>query len=195
MAGSRAHDDPCELEQPALVMPFVEARERFGRQDQVQVRIAAGSPLGGRKPGERVDGVRGPTPVDLEAARFEARLAGDPRLHQREAVGGRAHRMTDLVRRDCGGDDEDPIEPELVAGRPSEGQMARMKRIECAAEDPDRPWSRRSRGRRNVKRMVQLASQGWASHSSSVGPIRTTSPGVTPARRSSSSMPYLARSR
>ena len=61
-----------------------------------------------------------------------------------------------------------------------------MRRVEGAAHDPD--GARAPRGARfNAHRPSR--SQASAPHSNSVRPIRTVSPGATPARRSASSMP------
>ena len=54
------------------------SRRTIDRQDDRQVAAPTGGPLGRAQDGQRVDHVRRPLPVDLDPARLEARLAGDP---------------------------------------------------------------------------------------------------------------------
>ena len=96
-----------------------------------------------------------------------------------------------LVRRHGGRDDEDPLEPELVARGPGEGEVADVERIERAAEDPDRARPDRARCGPAVTGPPRAAPPTRArSRRSGRGRRRDA-----PARRSSSSIPSRARSR
>ena len=94
-------------------------------------------------------------------------------------------RLARLVRRHARRDEQHALQPEAVAGRLGDREVGEVDRVERAAEDaraPRRP-------------PVTARSHGSGSHSSSVAPIRTRSPGTIPARRSPVSIPSRARSR
>ena len=85
-----------------------------------------------------------------------------------------------------GGNDEDPLEAQLIARRSREAKMTEMERIEGPAKEPE---GSRPDGRSLARPRTRQISQGCASHSSSMDPNLTRSPGPTPRRRSSSSIP------
>ena len=145
---------------------------------------------------QRVDRPRRPRPVDLDPARRESLLAGERELDHREAIRGRRHRHADLVRRVGPPERRAPRRARARAGRPGRPRRDRRGSGRTSRR------GRRPRGRADAARaalvrasLAHRSSHGWASHSSSVAPIRTRSPGSIPARRSSSSMPSRARSR
>src|SRR3972149_2339148 len=91
-----------------------------------------------------------------------------------------------LVGRDAGRQEQDALEPERLARALGEREMPVVDWIEGAAQDaPGTGFAAR----------LRRQAHGSAPPSSSPAPMRTMSPGSTPARRSSRSMPPRPRSR
>src|SRR5262249_39556337 len=86
---------------------------------------------------QRIDRVRRPTPVDLDRAHLEARIARDRRAAQLEAHLGPRVELEVLVGRHAHRHHQYPVKAELRRRLLPAYEMPDMRRIERAAEDPD----------------------------------------------------------
>ena len=185
IAVARRDDDPCQLQDPPRLAPGhagpgTPRPRRSGRGPPAPPR--RGPPHGTR---QRVDRVRRPRPVQLDPARPRSRslpAIASSTIASRSLAG--RDRATRLVRRHAGRDERTRSRPRTSARLLGDREMRDVDGIERPAEDAAA-----------AQDAVTVRSQGCASHSSSVPPIRTVSPAATPARRSSVSMPKRARSR
>lgn len=86
---------------------------------------------------DRVDGVGRSVTVDLDPRRLEALDAVDCSGDHLEAGLGRSELSASFHPRIAGDDDQDAVEPELIAGRGRRREMRDVHGIERAAEDAE----------------------------------------------------------
>src|SRR5581483_4647792 len=134
--------------------------------DEVQL----GGAIGGLEQGEGVRRVGGARTVRVDAREGKAWVVDDGQLGHTHAVRYAADRLALLVWRLARRQEQHPFQPEDLAGLLGRGEMAVVRRVERPAQH----------------------AQAAHVHSSSLSPITTVSPELTPARSNAWSTPIRA---
>src|SRR5581483_1983661 len=127
------HGQRREGKHPLWLSPLRQPRGDVASENQVKLAVLDD----GVQLLKGIDGVRRTTAADLEIGDREALIAADGQAAQLQPVTGTRVVAQPLVRRGVGRDQENLVELELDEGLLRTNEMAKMRRVEGAAEDSD----------------------------------------------------------